>query len=523
LTSVVASVGALGAAAVVVVVVGVATHLVLLRAELVRAARKAAASPWGLVMGVATRLARRLARVPRRDLVLGAACVVGLVVRLVWVTVATRSGAPGGDAAEYLRTASDLADGVLPRFNGRPSAFWSPGYPALLVPLELVSRGTGVASTAYLATLLNAAAGASTVLSTAYLAARWIGPGSRNLAAWLMALAPGQVYWTSTQHTESVHTAALLGVFVLITWAVHRWPDGAERSRWMLLVGLLVGALVLIRTPGAVSFVLALLVVQAIDRSWRRALKATGLVVLGSLVLLVPWTVRNGVQVGFWSPTSSNNATATCLGHHPDAGASFDLTTMTQGMAEDCFRHSPYDDASEGFAPLAFEWEYGGVDEPRWYREASAKGLEHALDDPWREVGLTWDKLVVAYRDDADALPGAASFVEPDWAGRATEPLDLVATWWVWGVLAFAALAMVLSSACRRATPIWVPPLLVTLLIVGGTSYPHYRHPAMPFLVVLASGGLVALADRLRPAPPSVSPPAAAPTRTEPGATTIAP
>lgn len=491
-------VGVLAAVAVV------GAHLVVLRGHLRAAGRWWWEHPRALAAPLARRPRWQLAR---RDQVLWAAVLTGLAVRLIWVTVATRAGMAGGDAAEYLRTASDLADGVLPRFNGRPSAFWAPGYPALLAPLELLSRSTGIASTLYLASLLNAIAGASTVLSTAYLASAWIGPRSRNVAAWLMALAPGQVYWTSTQHAESVHTAVLLGVFVLITWVARRWPDGRSRSRWMVFAGVLVGASVLIRTPGLVALVLALLVVRSTDGRWRPAAKAVGLVFVGSLVLLVPWTLRNGIQVGFWSPTSSNNATATCLGHHPEVGPSFDASQMTQAVAEDCYRYSPYDDPTLGFEP-PFEWEYGGVDEPRWYREATRAGLGHALADPARTLRLSVEKVVIAYRDDADALPGAANFVDPAWAGSMTTPLDLVATWWVWGVLGFAATGLALSGACRRATSVWVPPILFTAALVAGTSYPHYRHPAMPFLVMLAAGGVVALADRVRdgsPAPAEVS------------------
>lgn len=429
----------------------------------------------------------------RPNQVLLAAFVVGLVVRLVWVTLATRGGAPLTDAGEYLRTARDLADGHLPTFvSGEPSAFWAPGYPALLVPLVWFTDLTGWLSLEYAASLLNAVAASTTVLSTAYLTARWIDPRARNVAGWLMALAPAQVYWTSTQHAESVHTAMLLGVFAALTALVRHVPLGPRRTRLLVALGVVVGLAVLVRTPGTALFVLVLLVARAVDGSWRAAGRALAATVVGALVVLAPWAVRNGLQVGVWTPLSTQNATVVCVGHHEDATGGFEQDAFTDELREDCYRHSPYDDERLGLAPPGFE--YAGPDEAEWYSSAMREGVGYALTHPAEEVELTIAKLREAYGSEWDALPGATNFSDLDWAGSATRPLHWVANAWLALVVAGALAGLALVPACRRAYPVWGLALTFTVMIMGGVAQPHYRHPAIPLLAALAAAALVAAA-----------------------------
>jgi hypothetical protein len=196
-----------------------------------------------------------------------------------------------------------------------------------------------------------------------------------------------------------------------------------------------------------------------------------------------------------------------CLANHPDGDASFAVQEMTSRLAEDCYRNSPYDSpARADQIPEGLEFEPEGVDEPRWYRTSVQRGLGYMADDPVEALRRAGEKLLVAYRDDSDAMPGAVNFTSAgsEWAGDLGGPLDLAADLWLWAVLASAALGLAVVPVCRRASPIWAVPLLVTALVLLGTSYPHYRHLAVPFLVVLAAGGVVGVLDRLRPQRPEI-------------------
>ncbi|OWY59922.1 hypothetical protein B7486_71970, partial [cyanobacterium TDX16] len=140
-----------------------------------------------------------------------AAVLVGGLLRLVWVIWATRTPPFPTDPSEYIRIALELSEGTSPRFGGvgDPSAYWSPGYPLVLSPFVWFADRTGLLSPAFAASLVNVAAGMLTIWLTALLAERWIGTRTKVTAAWLVALWPSLIFYSSTAHTETVFTPVL--------------------------------------------------------------------------------------------------------------------------------------------------------------------------------------------------------------------------------------------------------------------------------------------------------------------------
>jgi 4-amino-4-deoxy-L-arabinose transferase-like glycosyltransferase len=428
-------------------------------------------------------------RPPRRN-VLVAAVVVGVLLRLLWVIWATRTPTGFRDPAEYLRIASGFGHGYLPRFGDvAPSDYWPPGYPAILAPFVAVADRTGWLSPAFAAALVNVVAGGITIVLTAVLARRWIGPRAANPAAWLVALCPALVYWSSTAHTETVFTPIFLGLIVLCGWAA-----GDEARRPWVVVGLLFGVAFLVRSPAVIILAVPALVFRASSGSWRGSLRPTVTVVVASLVLLVPWAIRNGVQVGVWSPASTNNAAAACFGHHDDTEARWEPSELTPEIQQDCYGGSPFQDdrlralyESEG---VTLPPDVGRPDEPAWYRRAMGDALRWAATHPIDEVGLSAGKVRVIWGDEGPVVDGARNYAEPGWGGRWHGPLGAAADLWLWVVGALALVGMVVDPRCRRASPIWVPIVLFTLAIVGGVAEAHYRYPVVPLVAVLAAGCL---------------------------------
>lgn len=433
-----------------------------------------------------------------------AAVVVGGLVRLVWVVVATRTPTGLRDPAEYLRIAVAFSEGETLRFGGGgdPSAFWPPGYPALLAPFVWLARQTGWASTAFTASLVNVAAGTATIVVAAWLAERWLGAATRNPTAWLVALSPGLVYWTATPHTETAFTP-----FFLATLAVASWAAATPSTRRWVLVGALVAVAFLVRSPGVIGLAAPALALRTERGTWRGALRPTLVTAGVALLLLVPWTVRNGLQVGFWSPASTNNAGAVCFGHHDDALALWEPEKLSQEIQDDCYGTSPY--AERRFAEL-----YGldevqaaamptDVDEAAWYRDATGRGLRWALTHPAEEVSLELRKLWETWSGEGRVVDGARNFEDPGWAGRWHGLLEAAADWWGWlvGAAALAGLAGV--RACRRALVLWVPIVLYTLAILGGVVDPHYRYPVVPLVAALAAAAVAAWWYRGSPPPES--------------------
>ena len=423
-----------------------------------------------------------------------AAVVVGGLLRLAWVILATRAPVFPTDPSEYLRIASELSEGRSPTFGGvsGPSAYWSPGYPFVLAPFVGFAERTGLLSPAFAASLVNVGASLLTIWFTALLAERWIGARAKVTAAWLVALCPSLIYYTSTAHTETAFTPVLLGAYVLAGSSTRDVP-----GRNWVLVGLLVGLGVLFRAPGIIGLaapVLALRVRRGSWRaSWRQSARATGLVVAGAAVLLVPWTVRNGVQVGIWSPGSTSNASALCFGHNDDISANWTKSLANRELQIECFRGSPYDDPA-GYVANGQEVPPGisetPPDEVAWYGDRVSDALAWAASHPVQEVKLTVAKVWETWSDEGRVVEAARNYQSATWAGAWMKPLGALANLWLWvvGVLAIAGLALV--PACRRALPIWVPIVLFTLAIVAALAQPHYRFPVLPLVAILAAGFL---------------------------------
>lgn len=405
------------------------------------------------------------------------AVLVAFGLRLAWAVWATQSISNElTDSAQYLAYAERFSGLGAPQIYGESTAFLPPGYPLFLAPLAFIARNTGAISVNFLASLANVALGTATVVFTSLLAQRWIGPAARNPAAWLMAMAAGHVYYTSVVLSETLFATLTTGLLLAAT--ALAW-NGRERSaRWLVAFGALVGLAMLVRTPGAILLFAPAMVLRATAGSWRGALKTTGWVLLGSLVLIVPWTIRNAVQVGVAVPISTNNAAFLCGGHSEYATGGFDQTPEALQL---CYGGGPYDPRE--------------ADEPRWYRETTADALSWAVRHPVDEVRLTLWKTYLTMGDDTEALSDAEDFgAQPLASERWQAVLRSVANAWHWGVIAMAAAGLLWVPACRRAGPIWVTAAANLVAVWGGLALPRYHHAIMPLLVVFAAGAIATLA-----------------------------
>ena len=430
---------------------------------------------------------RAYLRAPSRRAVLSAV-VVGGLLRLVWVLIATRtSPSPYSDPSEFLSMASTFGHGRLPRFHGgAPTALFPPGYSFVLAPFVTLGESTGLISAAFAASLVNALAGPLTIGFTAVIARRWLSARAAVVAAWLMALAPAQIYFTSTAHNETVFTAFAVGTVALI---VHRRSIGPVGGRLLVGVGALIGFTALIRSPGILLLVPVVLVVAG-GGSVRRWLEPVPSLLVGVVVVLSPWAVRNGIQVGHWSPFSTGNATALCLGHHPDFMRVYDPVHFRNSdrASKDCFTHSPFDDERLGLVPPGTAH---GPDEARWYSDTTSFAVRSALSNLGAEPGWTLRKLRVLALTETGAVHGARNFAEEGWAGSFEWPLMAIAHLWLWGVEVGAVVGAIRFRRRRGALPIIVCAGVFLLSPIVAIAYPHQHHTAMPFLVVLAAAAVV--------------------------------
>lgn len=416
----------------------------------------------------------------RRNRSFALAILVAFGLRLAWALWATGPiSSELSDPAQYLSYAERFSGLGTPELFGRKTAFLPPGYPLFLAPLSFLARNTGWISVNFAASLANVALGTATVVFTALLARVWIGPAARNPAAWVMAVAPGHIYYTSVVMSETLFAALTMGLLLYASLLVR---SGRERqARLLVLLGVLVGWALLVRAPGLLLLFAPALAMRAMAGSWSGALRATGWVGLGMLVLVVPWTIRNVVEVGVAVPISTNNAAFLCTGHNDLADGRYDDTP--EGLAY-CFGGSAYDQEN--------------AEEAAWYRRTSSRAIGWALTHPLDEVRLTLWKTYDTMSDDREALSDAEDFGARSLFGgndRVRAVYLNLANGWHWAVMAFAAAGLLWRRVCRRALPLWSTALVYLVSVWGGLALTRYHHSIMPILVIFGAAAVVAIRE----------------------------
>lgn len=408
---------------------------------------------------------------------IGSAMVVGFLLRLAWVLwVTVTPEDPNSDTAQLLSVARQFADFDTMRLNGHVTAFYPPGYPLLLVPVVWLSEATGWFDLPLGAAFVNLVAATATIGLGAVLARRWFGPVEAAVAAWILALSPGHVFLTSAALSETVATALVLAALVLISRVIQE-TDPPARS---LLVGIaaLGAALVLIRTPaGVVVVIVAAVAVARRFGGLRAAARPLALLVVVLGALLVPWTVRNGLQVGVWTPAATSNAAFLCQGHKDDA--EIVTTELDEEDTFPCFDGTP-------FAPEP--------DEAAWYGRTVREAVAWALTHPVEEADLTWDKTVLLLRDNSQALSDGQDFgnqetVPPGTADRLRDLTNL----WHRSVLLAGAVGLLALPLARRAWPLWSTAAALVAVVWGGIPVDRFHHAPMALWSVFAAATLVAV------------------------------
>ncbi|MCB1017790.1 MAG: DUF2231 domain-containing protein [Acidimicrobiales bacterium] len=411
----------------------------------------------------------------RRGFVLAVAA--GLVLRLAWVLWlgAVEPLEATSDTGRNLAMAQQFADLQTYRLNGLVSAYNPPGYPLLLTPMALVSRVTGWFALPIAAALVNVVAGGVTVAAGGLLAGRWFGPRARTATAWLLAVAAGPIYLTAVALTETVFTALVVVVVLVVSgWMLRASPVG---RRPLLLTGALIGFAGLVRPPGLLLVLVAAGALAARRGSWRAAARPALAVAGAAALVVLPWMVRNVVQVGVFTPVATNGAAFLCQGHGPEAKSQ--VEDMTQADFERCFTDSPFDPREP--------------DEAAWASRTQRDAVRWALSHPLEEIELTWDKTYATLVNDHEALADARDGARRDIGGPATlRWLDRLSEVWHRLVLVLGALALLLVPRARRAWPVWATAAGLVAVVWLGNALDRYHHTTMALLAVEA-GAVLAL------------------------------
>ena len=249
--------------------------------------------------------------------ILAGLLLVALALRLGWVLTRPSDAAAIEllpDQREYLEVARSLLNGeglsfYDPRFAQRVYAYRTPGYPLLVA---------ATAANVTAVRIVQAVLDTSTVLAVFLLARRWLPPASCLPAAALVALNPFLIYFCGLLLTETLFTAMLAWGMLLVT---------SPKALPWLSGGVVLALSVLVR-PGAIALPVVLGVLGALanrrddlayHRWWRVPVGSTMLLL--TLLVLLPWAIRNQRVLGRWVWASTNEGITRYDGFNPDAAA----------------------------------------------------------------------------------------------------------------------------------------------------------------------------------------------------------
>ncbi len=315
-----------------------------------------------------------------KRLILATIVTLGLALRVAWVLYSDFSPTYSDDAGHYEFLGRSLAAGAgFANLNGAATTFWPPGYPLFLAAIYKLYPGDLFGGPdVMVALLLNALLGTATILLVYGIGRRAFDERVAILGMMLTACFPSLIFLTSVTLSETLFTfLALLGVWLVI--------EAEYRPNRLLLVpaGIVVGLAALTRGQ-------ALLLPVVLLPFWWRALKGWRLaliraVTVGALTVIVvlPWTVRNYVESKSFVLISTNAGVDFYIGHSAEAtGQRRQVDDFTSG-----YENLPPSQAEAKISMDGFQ-----------------QGLGYAWSHPLREIELSMRKLFYLYYNDHEAL-----------------------------------------------------------------------------------------------------------------------
>jgi 4-amino-4-deoxy-L-arabinose transferase-like glycosyltransferase len=409
--------------------------------------------------------------------------VVAFVLRFGWALYA-RGDAPvqwfnSGDQYSYYHYGLDIAEGrgYVGYLTHTATAYYPIGYPAILGALFFVVLHTPLTDDLMLsAALFHVVLSTASVALTFVVGRRLAGVRAGLLAAALLALFPNMIYQVATIQLET--TFVFLVLVALAVIVVHDWSAGPPGWPRLALFGLALGVAVLVR-PFALVLMIGLAGALVVSRlSWRSVLGGLA-IPLGVVVLLsIPWTIRNYVQLDAFVPSSTNMGDTLCIDRNLDAKGGF--------------RFADHDGCVDP-----------GLPEVPRNRGNTRKAIHFVVEHPDREVLQIGRRARLMFANDHDGIEavqtlGGGPFLSP----RVVDVAQPVADWYFYVVVGLAILGLPqLAKRDQRAQRLIVASGLLGLLAIPLLLWgnPRFHLPLAPFFVLSAALAIDALLRRARP------------------------
>ena len=312
---------------------------------------------------------------------LAAIIVLAVGLRLAWIAYVDPIPTDGrmDDTLFYDHAGVSLSQAAgYTGFLGPPTAQWPPAYPFLLAGIyKAFGHNTTIPKVA------NALAGGLTCLLIYLIATRVFDRRVGLIGAFLFAVFPGQLYWSTLLMTESLTPALLcLMLLLFIMWVVERRDAGPLRYATL---GALFGLAVLARGEGVVLLLAALVVWRLAVSSWRHYAKEATVFVIGAAIIVLPWTARNAISMHAFIPVTSAAGHTLLAGHQSDPYNPWHV--FPEARIQEKYKDVPFPER-----------------EIKVENEALRTSISFAVHHPVDEAYFPFVKFYHLFRADADAL-----------------------------------------------------------------------------------------------------------------------
>jgi 4-amino-4-deoxy-L-arabinose transferase-like glycosyltransferase len=410
--------------------------------------------------------------------------IAGLGLRIGYAVEQPAAQPP--DAGAYARIAENLyRDGS---FNARPpgvsnevqpASSYAPGLPLFIAGLYELSSGIHLT----FALVVLALFGAGAIPLTYLLGLRVAGPVAGLIGATVIAIYPALLDYQGLLLTEPLAAFLLSAALIAFLYAADR----PSPWRW-LGGGALLGVLSLVRPEYlaiAVLLPLAWLIREGLRGQTRRSAALAGVSLLGTALVLAPWTIRNAIVLDRAAvPVSTGGGKALFIGTYLEADGDGPklrelLLSERPALRKQLSRGGPVDDPNrfvlERVLSRVAAERYPGLETDAALGRMGRKNLEDDItQEPIAFTGILVDKAYESWTDSARAV-------------MEREPWRALQL----GMILLSLLGLAVLALRRRFEAVILGLVLAYMTAVGALliASPRRELVVLPVLAALAGAG----------------------------------
>lgn len=389
------------------------------------------------------------------------AIYAALILRIIWsLSVPV---VPVSDSYAYDVFAQNIASGNGFSWNpGVYTAYWAVGTSAIYALLYLI-----FGHHYFPIVILNLLVGVSTVALAMSLARRWLGEVPAILTAWILALWPLLIEYSTVLASE-----LLFNFFVLAALWLASMPNWKCLPR-SLATGIALAAACYIRPVALLIAPFVFLREMFLERRLVNAITACVVASVVMIVLILPWSFRNLLVFNHFVLVSTNAGSNFWMGNNPQTTGSY-MALPELNIANEVERDNELNRQAWAYIrqePISFA--------VRTVTKAAKLYDRESIGISWNEQGL-----------------------QERFGTRILTPLKLLSSGY-WYLVLISACVGVIFLLRNKSWPeiATLPPLVFWLYFtaVHGITVTgdRYHMPAIPFIAMLAAYGINALLDAL--------------------------